>query len=154
MKDLSKRAREILDKIEYATIATVDIDSNPWNAPVFMAYDEDYNFYWGTHKDSQKARNIRANNQAFMVIYDSTAPAGTGEGVYIRAEVEELSDKEEIERAITYLTNRHEDYRSFADGKVIRLYKAVVKQAWINDGYRENGRYIDIRKEVTLRETE
>ena len=67
MKDLNKRAKEIIAEIMYVTIASVTEDGMPWNSPVFSAYDDDYNFYWGTHKDSQKAKNIRSNKNVFLV---------------------------------------------------------------------------------------
>jgi general stress protein 26 len=77
-------AKEIIEKIQYITIATVSKDGEPWNTPVYSAYDEDYNFYWISWKENQHSKNIAENNQVFSVIYDSTVPEGTGEGVYIR----------------------------------------------------------------------
>jgi hypothetical protein len=47
MKDLSRRAKEIIEKIQYATIASVTEHGMPWNSPVFTAYDKNFNFYWG-----------------------------------------------------------------------------------------------------------
>lgn len=154
MKDLSKRAKEIIEQIEYVTIASVDGDGMPWNAPVFTAYDEEHNFYWGTHKDSQKATNIRNNPNVFLVIYDSTVPSGTGEGVYMKADAKELSDSSEVRRVFEVLKTRHAtsfwDFKALSGEGPIRLYKATVKQAWMNDGDRKNGHYIDARTEVNL----
>src|SRR3990167_9578228 len=105
-KDLSKQAKEIIARINYITIASVTPDSKPWNSPVFSAYDDDYNFYWGTHKDSQKAKNIAANENVFLVIYDSTVPPGTGEGVFVQAKARQLSDPDEIQHAYETLRDR------------------------------------------------
>lgn len=55
--NLSQRAKKIIATIKYITIASVDENVMPWNAPVFAAYDADYNFYWGTSSTSQKAQN-------------------------------------------------------------------------------------------------
>ena len=44
---LSKRAKEIIERVIYITIASISDDGRPWNAPVFSAYDEDFSFYWG-----------------------------------------------------------------------------------------------------------
>ncbi len=155
MKDLSKRAKEIIKKIEYVTIASVTEDGMPWNSPVFTAYDENFNFYWGTHADSQKAKNIRANGNVFLVIYDSTVPSGTGEGVYVRALAQQITDQDEVKRVFELLKSRHAtsfwDSEAVSEEGPIRLFKAVPQQAWMNDDGQKNGHYIDVRTEITLR---
>ena len=154
MKDLSKRAKEIIEKIQYITIASVTENGMPWNSPVFSTYDENFNFYWGTHSDSQKAKNIRANSNVFLVIYDSTVPSGTGEGVYIKATARQISDPGEVRRVFELLKDRHAtsfwDFAAVSEEGPIRLFKAVPQQAWMNDDGRKNGHYIDIRTEITL----
>lgn len=153
-KDLSKRAKEIISRIQYVTIASVTEDGLPWNSPVFTAYDENYNFYWGTHKDSQKAKNIRTNNNVFLVIYDSTVPSGMGEGVYIKATAQELTVPDEVKRIFELLKSRHAtvfwDFAAVEEDGPIRLYKATPQQAWMNDDGKKNGHYIDIRTEIAL----
>jgi nitroimidazol reductase NimA-like FMN-containing flavoprotein (pyridoxamine 5'-phosphate oxidase superfamily) len=154
-KDLSKRAKEIISQIQYVTIASVDEDGLPWNAPVFSAYDENYNFYWGTHKDSQKAKNIRANNNVFLVIYNSTVPSGTGEGVYVRAKVHEVIEPDEVKRVYDLLKSRHApahfwEWEAIGKSGPIRFYKAVPQKAWMNDDGKKDGHSIDIRTEITL----
>jgi general stress protein 26 len=74
MIDLSERAKEIISKILYITIATVTPEGKPWNSPVYSAFDEDYNFYWNSWKENQHSKNIERNNDIFIVIYDSTLP--------------------------------------------------------------------------------
>jgi nitroimidazol reductase NimA-like FMN-containing flavoprotein (pyridoxamine 5'-phosphate oxidase superfamily) len=154
MKDLSKRAKEIIEKIQYVTIASVTEDGMPWNSPVFAAYDKDFNFYWGTHNDSQKAKNIRSNGNVFLVIYDSTVPSGTGEGVYIKATAQQISEPDEVKRVFELLKTRHAasfwDFAAVSEEGPIRLFKAVPQQAWMNDDGRKSGHYIDIRTEITL----
>jgi hypothetical protein len=154
MKDLSKRAKEIIALINYITIASVTKDGMPWNSPVFSAYDEDYNFYWGTHKDSQKAQNIAGNNNIFIVIYDSTVPPGTGEGVYVRATASQITAPPEVKRVFDLLKSRHAtsfwDFAAVGEDGPIRLYKAVPQQVWMNDDGRQNGHFIDIRTEIQL----
>jgi nitroimidazol reductase NimA-like FMN-containing flavoprotein (pyridoxamine 5'-phosphate oxidase superfamily) len=154
MKDLNKRAKEIIDEIMYVTIASVTEDGMPWNSPVFSAYDQDYNFYWGTHKDSQKAKNIHSNPNVFLTIYNSKVPAGTGEGVYIKATAKEVTNPDEIRRVFDLLKSRHAtsfwDFAAVSDEGPIRLYKATPQQAWMNDDGRKKGHYIDIRTEIEL----
>lgn len=154
MKDLSKRAKEIIANINYITIASVTPEGLPWNSPVFSNFDEDYNFYWGTHKDSQKARNIAQNNNVFLVIYDSTVPPGTGEGVYVKAVAEQINDPEEVKRVFDLLKGRHAtefwDFEAVSETGPIRLYKAIPQQVWMNNDGEKDGHYIDIRTEVRL----
>lgn len=153
MKDLSKRAKEIIQKIEYATVASVTPEGMPWNSPVFTAYDQDYNFYWGTNEDSQKAKNIAANPNVFLIIYDSTAPSGTGDGVYIKATAEQITSPAEIKRVFDLLDTRHTrpfwDFAAISKGP-IRLYKATPGEVWVNDAGSKDGFYVDTRTEITL----
>lgn len=148
------QAREIIAKIPYITIATVDEHGMPWNAPVFAAYDKDYNFYFGTHIDSQKARNIRKNENVFITIYDSTVTPGDGAGVYIKATAQEINDSQEIAFAHKLIWDRHvvpywklEEVRGNAP---IRLYKAIPEKVWMNGEGEKDGHYIDTRVEIQL----
>lgn len=151
------RAKEIIQKILYINIATVSKDGQPWNTPVYSAYDEDYNFFWASDQNGQHSTNIKENNKIFIVIYDSTAPEGTGEGVYILAKAYELTNEEEISHALSYLdgrANKQKDSKTrvteFQGEMPRRVYKAVPERVWANDDGEINGNYIDIRIEVDL----
>lgn len=153
-KDLSERAKAIISKIEYITVATVDEDGQPWNSPVYSAFDEGYNFYWGSHKESQHSRNIKANNKVFLVIYDSTVEAGKGEGVYVKAVATEVSDPDEIRAAHKLIQDRRPNWywrlEQFQGDTPIQLYKAAPQQIWMNDEGESKGTYIDVRTELSL----
>lgn len=156
----SKKATEIIRKILYITIATTSKGGQPWNGPVYSAFDKDLHFYWSSDKDSQHSKNIRENKNVFLVIYDSTVPEGTGEGVYIQAEAHELAEKSEITvaRRITQTRKGQEseltekEYEKFTGDALRRVYKAIPRKIWVNDVETdENGKYIrDIRVEVSL----
>lgn len=156
MSDFNKRAKEIIEKILYITIATCGKDGKPWNSPVYSAFDEHYNFYWASWKENQHSKNIKENNNVFLVIYDSTVPEGTGEGVYIQAKAYELTDEEEIEIALGYLYKRKgQDSKKrkpeeFLGDHPRRVYKAVPEKIWMNDVGDVNGNYVDKRIEVKL----
>ena len=150
------KAKEIIKKIIYITIATVDEDGQPWNTPVFGAYDKNCNFYWGSHVDSQHSKNIRRNDKVFLVIYDSTVPAGQGEGVYIQALTNRLENPEEISLAHKLLWDRHivpywklEEVQASSP---VNLYKATPQKIWVNDEGQVDGHYVDIRNEINLRQ--
>jgi hypothetical protein len=80
-----QRAQEIVRRLLYVTVATASSGGEPWNSPVYSAYDDHANFYWTSSPLAQHSRNIDHNGKAFLAIYDSTVPAGKGEGVYVEA---------------------------------------------------------------------
>jgi general stress protein 26 len=150
----SAQAKEIIERIPYITLATVDEQGMPWNSPVFAAYDKDYTFYFGTHIDSQKARNIKKNENVFIIIYDSTVTPGDGAGVYIKAIAKEITDSQEIAFAHKLIWDRHvvpywklEEVQGDAP---IRLYKAIPEKVWMNGEGEKDGHYIDTRVEIQL----
>lgn len=128
----------------------------PWNSPVYSAYDEQYNFYWASWKENVHSQNIRLNDRVFLVIYDSTVPAGTGEGVYVQAKAYELSDKDEIAHALQQLYSRENrkprSVDEFLGEYPRRVYKGVPEKMWINGDGEINGNYIDIRIPLDLKE--
>lgn len=152
MPDYGTKAQDILNRIQYATVATITPDGKPWNSPVAHEIDDKRNIYWFSDKENQHSKNIRANPYAFIVIYDSTAPEGTGEGVYIEADVEELSDPEEINKIRNakkgIIVN---DASEFLGDAVRRCYKATPKRMWMNDSEEKDGKFIrDYRVEIIL----
>lgn len=152
--NLTERAKEVIEKIPYITLATVAKDGEPWNSPVFCAYDEDYNFYWGSYKKAKHSKNLRETGKVFLVIYDSTVPAGTGFGVYIKAQGIELDDRKEIAFAHRLLEIRHQvpywKIEQVKDTGPIRLYKAIPEKIWVNTEGKVDGNYIDKRVEIKL----
>ena len=156
----SKRAAEILGQVLYATIATVSEDGQPWNSPVFTAFDDDLNLYWTSDKVAQHSQNVRANGKAFIAIYDSTVPQGTGEGVYILAEAHEINNPSLINAARTITQGRkglsitENEYTYFSDDAVRRVYQAVPQKIWMNDNeYDKAGHFKrDIRVELKIEE--
>ncbi|HVI21225.1 MAG TPA: pyridoxamine 5'-phosphate oxidase family protein [Bacillus sp. (in: firmicutes)] len=156
-EQLSKRAKEIIEKILYITIATASKDGTPWNSPAYSAFDQDYNFYWASDQNGQHSKNIAENDNVFIVIYDSTVPEGTGKGVYIQAKAYKLEDPKDIEYGLKYLegrVNRKKDPKTriaeFQGENPRRVYKAIPEKVWMNGDGDINGKYIDIRMEVEL----
>lgn len=145
------KARAILDRLNYITLATVDEHGRPWNSPVYCAYDHAYRAYWCSHVGSQHSRNIRRNAQGFIVVYDPTVPPGTGigAGVYIDAHCIELNHPDDI--AVAYQIMQARCPRPFrtlegVQGDApVRLYRADPRRIWMNDHGQKNGVHIDIR---------
>ncbi len=153
---LTKRAKEIIEKIIYITIASVTPEGKPWNSPVYSAYDKDnYSFYWVSPRATQHSKNITENPNVFLAIYDSTVPEGTGEGVYIQGHASVVTDPKEMTRAIYLLYTRKKkslkDVSRFLDLRPRRIYKAVSEKVWLNSTERIDGEGIDVRIEVELK---
>jgi hypothetical protein len=152
----SDLAKQILGSIQYATIATASISGKPWNTPVFYAYDDQSNIYWSSHPESIHSKNLSQSSQAFIVIYNSKAAEGEGQGLYIEAKVTEVNDAKELKAALKLLGNRRGKPFLFmekfmADGPQ-RIYKASPCRMWINDAEQDsNGDFIkDYRIEVRI----
>ncbi len=122
-------ARKILDTIHYITIATICEDGSPWNSPVSASLDTELNFYWGSSPENVHSQNIRRDGRVFVVVFDSNAPEGTGEGVYMQGRAEELD---------------------FCFSDSVKKYKFVPEKIWINDvAVNEVGEYQhDVRIEL------
>lgn len=152
MTHYDQKAKAILENIRYAAVATVTPEGKPWNSPVAHEITADYILYWFSDKENQHSKNIRKNPYAFIVIYDSTAPDGEGEGVYIEAEVIELDDADGINQ-IRNIKNQKivSDAHEFLGDAVRRCYQATPKRMWMNDAEEKDGVFIrDYRVELGL----
>lgn len=153
-----EKAKQIIAENIYMTIATTSINGNPWISPVFFAYDSNYSLFWVSSKDSKHSQLIRKNPQVAIVIFDSRAPEGEGDGVYFEAKVEELSDESEIKQAMKVLNKRvtKDEFRVKKVGEVTnegvwRIYKAIpIKVSKLTEGEFVNGQYVDKRIEVSI----
>ncbi len=77
-------AKELLNSIRHAAMATVNEDGSPHNTPYFFMYNEDFTkLYWGSHPDSQHSKNITRDGKLFVVVFNSVVK-GKG-GLYIAA---------------------------------------------------------------------
>ena len=129
----TRRAAQILRRIQYATLATVCADGTPWNSPVYAIKDDELQLYWISDKQGQHSQNVRHNGQVFMVFYDSTVPEGEGEGVYIKASVRELESEDEIRRVRAIKKGVPDDPAQFLGDGVRRVYEALPEAVWMND---------------------
>ncbi len=151
----AEKTKKIISDILYITLATSSKDGEPWNTPVYGSYDESYNFFWISSPESKHSKNIKENNQVAIVIYNSTDPEGTGEGVYIQAKAYELTDLDEIEKALKFHYGRKNKparpISDFQDYSPRRVYKAIPEKFWINETQKVNGYPADIRSEVDMK---
>ncbi|MBI2665554.1 pyridoxamine 5'-phosphate oxidase family protein [Candidatus Woesearchaeota archaeon] len=153
--ELTTKAKKVMNDILYITLATSDKNNQPWNSPVYSAFDKNYNFYWGSWKENQHSKNIAENEKAFIVIYNSTVPEGTGFGVYMKGKAHQLVKKDifEILAALKLLYVRKDKKikspKEFLGILPRRVYKFVPDQVWVNSSEKVKGSSVDIRMDVT-----
>jgi len=61
---------------------------------VYFAHSEHRDFFWVSKPDARHSRNIAARPDVSIVIFDSSVPIGTGQGVYMTAVARELEGDE------------------------------------------------------------
>ena len=121
-------------------------------SPVYFAVSDYTDFYWVSLPDAQHSRNLAARPEVSIVVFDSSVPIGTGQGVYMAARAEELTGSE-LERGIEVFSRRGQehggkpwnadDVRAPAPH---RLFRASATQHWTLDPTAKPG---DQRTPVT-----
>ncbi|MGH8824911.1 MAG: pyridoxamine 5'-phosphate oxidase family protein [Jiangellaceae bacterium] len=89
--DRAALARSIIDENLYMVLATADASGRPWATPVYYAVADYRDFYWVSSPDVTHSRNIATRPDVGIVIFDSRASIGTGQGVYMPASAEQIS---------------------------------------------------------------
>lgn len=67
-EDLNKEVRQFLGEQVIAAVATVSDEGEPRVSTMYYYTDDDFNFYFITAKDSQKLKNIEANNRVAIAV--------------------------------------------------------------------------------------
>lgn len=132
-------AREILDANSYVVLATADADGVPWASPVWFAR-EDSDLYWMSHPGARHSQNIAVRSQIAMVVFDSRVTPGSGQGVYMAASAEQMTNPDALESALAVVSRksvRGGDGEWGVDRVTeparLRLYRARVLESWILD---------------------
>jgi hypothetical protein len=154
MDNLIKGAAKIIKNVLYMNIASITPSGQPWNSPVYCAFDKHLNFFWLSWKLNQHSINIRNNPSVFVTIYDSTVSASTGVGVYLEGKAYELHNPKDIFLGIKEVYKREKrkprDVIQFLKKFPRRTYKFIPEKVWINGDGDIEGNYIDIRTELDL----
>jgi dihydrofolate reductase/nitroimidazol reductase NimA-like FMN-containing flavoprotein (pyridoxamine 5'-phosphate oxidase superfamily) len=135
--DLAALARGIVDAGRYMTLGTADESGLPWVSPVWYAPAAYRELFWVSSPGARHSRNVSARPQVSIVIFDSRAPVGTGQGVYMAAVAEELTG-EELERGVLVFSRRsqEEGLRAWTEADVTpparhRLYRATASEHFV-----------------------
>ncbi|MFA6364834.1 MAG: pyridoxamine 5'-phosphate oxidase family protein [Candidatus Paceibacterota bacterium] len=71
---IKKEAKEYLQSEKLAVLSTVSPEGKPQSATVLYLFDDDYNFFFVTRNDTQKAENLSTNNNVSIVVGAQLGP--------------------------------------------------------------------------------
>jgi nitroimidazol reductase NimA-like FMN-containing flavoprotein (pyridoxamine 5'-phosphate oxidase superfamily) len=133
----AQAARDIIQASRYLVLATADAEGRPWSSPVYFAHIDFTDFFWVSSPGVTHSRNIGVRPEVGIVVFDSQAAIGTGQGAYMSATAKLLEDGE-TSRGIEAFSRRsvahggrewtNEDVRP---GAGLRLYQAAADAHWI-----------------------
>ena len=133
----AQAVRDIIEASRYLVLATADAEGRPWSSPVYFAHIDFTEFFWVSSPGVTHSRNIGVRPEVGIVVFDSQAAIGTGQGVYMSAAAKLLQDGE-TSRGIEAFSRRsvahggpewtNEDVRP---GAGLRLYQATADSHWI-----------------------
>ncbi|MGH2542746.1 MAG: pyridoxamine 5'-phosphate oxidase family protein, partial [Ardenticatenaceae bacterium] len=145
-------ARAIIDANLYMTLGTADEMGQPWVSPVYYASAGYTEFFWVSSPEATHSRNLAARPQISIVIFDSQAPIGTGQAVYMSAFAEELTGAG-LDRGIAIFSHSSEAHgarewkrEDVQPPAVYRLYRATASEHSV----LEPGSHPDRRMPVTV----
>ena len=150
--ELNALARRVIDANQYMVLGTQDPDGAPRLSPVYYTPARYADFYWVSSPQAHHSRNLTERPTVEIVIFDSTAPIGNGEAVYLTATALLIGD-DQLEAACP------EAFRATAGaprfepeqlhgGAPLRLYAAHVTSCEVHvpGGHPVHGRGVDTRQ--------
>jgi len=164
----NEKARKIISDNLYMTISVASKQGDPWIANIYYAIDSNYNFYWYSPTNSLHSTLVRENPLIAISIFNSTAIGDDVDAVYIKANVEEVTNKVEIIKGLTIYGSKMlatgfadtkaqiqrftKQYKDFQGISKLRLYKATPIKVWkLAPSEMFNEKFVDSRIEVDLK---
>ena len=92
--DLEGIARAVIDANLYIVLGTASENGHPWVTPVYYSAGGYTDFYWVSSPEAMHSRNVAARPQVSIVIYNSQAPIGTAQAVYMSGVAQEVTGTE------------------------------------------------------------
>lgn len=148
--DWNDKAKRILEENIYITLSTSSNSGEPWISPLWAMHDENYTFYWGSPTNTKHSKLLLENPRSAVVVFDSKAPSGTGEGIYFEGKSYEITNEKELATIILKMFNEQKPLSDFTGEAPRRLYKFVPEKAWINAGDEVNGYFEDHKIELDI----
>jgi nitroimidazol reductase NimA-like FMN-containing flavoprotein (pyridoxamine 5'-phosphate oxidase superfamily) len=135
--DLGEVARAIIDGNRYMVLGTADEGGRPWVSPVYYAPSGYSDLYWVSSPDAQHSRNLAGRLELSIVVFDSQAPVGEGQGVYMSAVAEQLTEAD-LEAGIEIFSRVSVSHgarpwtpQDVQPPAALRLYRARISEHWV-----------------------
>ncbi len=150
-EELAAAARAIIESNMYMTLGTADEDGRPWVSPVYYAVARYTEFYWVSSPDARHSHNIAARPEISIVIFDSQAPLGAAQAVYVSAVAAPLTGVE-LEHGVDIYSHGSQGHGgrvwTLADVRPAgpyRLYRADIGEISILDRASSPDRRVPVR---------
>ena len=140
MTDHASRARAIIDRGAYMTLATADIEGRPWPTPVWYAPESYVSLLWISAVNTRHSRNLELRPELGIVIFDSAASFGSGDAVFFEATAAPVPDVElehtlaVFSEAMLRRAGKSFDRADLSRRGEGRLYRAIVRAAFVAVG--------------------
>lgn len=138
-EDAATLAKRLIDEGSYLTLGTADADGRPWVSPVWYAAAAHTELLWVSSPEARHSRNLADRPHVSAVIFDSGAPVGEAQAVYLRGTAAKLAGAE-LERSIAVFSRRSQQSgaRPWTLEDVIaparlRLYRASAREVFVLD---------------------
>jgi nitroimidazol reductase NimA-like FMN-containing flavoprotein (pyridoxamine 5'-phosphate oxidase superfamily) len=137
LSDPVATAKAIIDANLYMVLGTADEHGYPWVSPVYYASVDYREFVWVSRPETLHSHNLVARPEISIVIFDSSVPIGTGQGVYMAAAAEEVTGDARV-KAVEVFSRRSLGHGgrewTLADVEPpaeFRLYRATARAHYI-----------------------
>jgi uncharacterized protein YhbP (UPF0306 family) len=119
----------------YLVLGTADGEGRPWATPVFFVADGEHRVLWVSAPDSRHSRNIAARPEVAITIFDTHAPIGGAEALYLEATAGPVADDERTAALAvlnTGLPTRHQlGPEDLEPAGPLRVYQAAITSHFV-----------------------
>lgn len=119
----------------YLVLGTADPVGSPWVTPVFFVADGTDRVLWVSSPESRHSRNIARNPAVAITVFDTAAPIGGAEALYLEATAG-LVDESALPAALRLLNSplpahQHLDLSEVGPAALLRVYQASVDRHYV-----------------------
>jgi nitroimidazol reductase NimA-like FMN-containing flavoprotein (pyridoxamine 5'-phosphate oxidase superfamily) len=145
-------ARRVIDANRYMVLGTLDPDGSPRLSPVYYTPARYCDFYWVSSPQTHHSRNLTERPPVEIVTFDSTAPVGAGEAVYLAATARRIRE-DQLEAACPEAFRTTAEARRFEPDELrgaapLCLFLAQIESCEVHvpGGHPVHGRGVDTRQ--------
>ena len=92
MREMWAIVPRLLAQHRYLVLGTADAEGRPWATPVFYAPDGEHRILWVSAPESRHSRNIAARPDVAITVFDTSAPIGGAEALYLEGTAAPVAD--------------------------------------------------------------